>query len=69
MNPPRAIERLKAIPRPRSATEAPAAVSLLKANFRKSSSPFSLEVDFQAAPGFTILFGPSGAGKTTLPTA
>ncbi len=27
---------------------------------------FSLEVDFQAAPGFTILFGASGAGKTTL---
>ncbi|HXA65537.1 MAG TPA: ATP-binding cassette domain-containing protein, partial [Bryobacteraceae bacterium] len=23
-------------------------------------------VEFQAAPGFTILFGPSGAGKTTL---
>lgn len=27
---------------------------------------FALEVEFQAAPGFTILFGPSGAGKTTL---
>jgi molybdate transport system ATP-binding protein len=27
---------------------------------------FVLGVDFQAAPGFTILFGPSGAGKTTL---
>jgi molybdate transport system ATP-binding protein len=27
---------------------------------------FALEVDFHAAPGFTILFGPSGAGKTTL---
>ena len=25
-----------------------------------------MEVAFQAAPGFTILFGPSGAGKTTL---
>jgi molybdate transport system ATP-binding protein len=27
---------------------------------------FVLDVDFRAAPGFTILFGPSGAGKTTL---
>ena len=27
---------------------------------------FLLEVEFQAAPGFTILFGASGAGKTTL---
>jgi molybdate transport system ATP-binding protein len=27
---------------------------------------FFLDVAFEAAPGFTILFGPSGAGKTTL---
>ena len=27
---------------------------------------FSLDVEFSAAPGFTILFGSSGAGKTTL---
>jgi molybdate transport system ATP-binding protein len=27
---------------------------------------FRLDVEFTAAPGFTILFGPSGAGKTTL---
>ena len=27
---------------------------------------FELQVEFIAAPGFTILFGPSGAGKTTL---
>jgi len=43
---------------------------LLVAQFRKRfASPaqeFVLEVEFQAAPGFTILFGPSGAGKTTL---
>jgi molybdate transport system ATP-binding protein len=42
---------------------------LLAANFSKrfhsGSREFVLEVDFQAAPGFTILFGPSGAGKTT----
>src|SRR6266700_3213665 len=43
---------------------------LLEARFRKrfasQSQQFMLEVEFQAAPGFTILFGPSGAGKTTL---
>ncbi|MGA8238768.1 MAG: ATP-binding cassette domain-containing protein [Candidatus Sulfotelmatobacter sp.] len=42
----------------------------LSARIRKSFSaaerPFSLDVDFSAAPGFTILFGPSGSGKTTL---
>jgi len=27
---------------------------------------FALDVEFKAAPGFTILFGASGAGKTTL---
>ena len=41
--------------------------STLVARFRKQQSQqFFLEVDFQAAPGFTILFGPSGSGKTTL---
>jgi molybdate transport system ATP-binding protein len=41
--------------------------SLLDARLRKEqSSQFVLEVEFQAAPGFTILFGASGAGKTTL---
>ncbi len=42
---------------------------LLDARFRKRFAPaqgFVLEVDFQAVPGFTILFGPSGAGKTTV---
>jgi molybdate transport system ATP-binding protein len=42
----------------------------LAARFRtrlaSQAQEFILEVDFQAAPGFTILFGPSGAGKTTL---
>lgn len=42
-------------------------IPLLEARFRKRQSPqFVSEVEFQAAPGFTILFGPSGAGKTTL---
>jgi molybdate transport system ATP-binding protein len=41
----------------------------LRASLRKrlpsQGQAFVLEADFQAAPGFTILFGPSGAGKTT----
>jgi molybdate transport system ATP-binding protein len=43
--------------------------STLTASVRKSYSTergFSLEVDFVAASGFTVLFGSSGSGKTTL---
>lgn len=44
--------------------------SLLQAKLRKTQAAhnhaFVLDVEFEAAPGFTILFGPSGAGKTTL---
>ncbi|MFZ0806944.1 MAG: molybdenum ABC transporter ATP-binding protein [Candidatus Sulfotelmatobacter sp.] len=43
---------------------------MLQAAIRKKlAAPdheFLLDVDFEAAPGFTILFGASGAGKTTL---
>jgi molybdate transport system ATP-binding protein len=42
---------------------------LLDAQFRKRfaapAQQFVLEAAFEAPPGFTILFGPSGAGKTT----
>src|ERR1700680_4133446 len=42
----------------------------LQARFRKrllsAEHEFLLQVDFAAGPGFTILFGPSGAGKTPL---
>lgn len=31
---------------------------------RPDSAPFSLDIEFQAAAGVTVLFGPSGAGKT-----
>ncbi len=31
---------------------------------RPDSAPFSLEIEFKAAPGVTVLFGPSGSGKT-----
>ena len=34
--------------------------------FQLPEREFSLDVEFNAAPGFTILFGPSGSGKTTL---
>jgi molybdate transport system ATP-binding protein len=51
-------------------TEAKPASPTLTARIRKSfSSPeriFTLDVEFTAAPGFTILFGSSGSGKTTL---
>jgi molybdate transport system ATP-binding protein len=44
-------------------------VAILDAQFRKRfaapAQDFVLEAGFRAAPGFTILFGPSGAGKTT----
>jgi molybdate transport system ATP-binding protein len=30
----------------------------------RESAGFTLEVEFQAGPGITVLFGPSGAGKT-----
>jgi molybdate transport system ATP-binding protein len=43
---------------------------LLQAQFRKRfavpAQEFVLEAEFEAKPGFTILFGPSGAGKTTV---
>src|SRR2546430_851053 len=43
---------------------------LLEARLRRRTAAqareFVLDVDFRAGPGFTILFGPSGAGKTTV---
>src|SRR5262249_13990889 len=48
----------------------PKRVALLLANFEKQlrshHSDFLLDVDFEVPPGFTILFGASGAGKTTV---
>jgi molybdate transport system ATP-binding protein len=53
-----------------SGTEAVAAEAVLgvriRKRFREAQSSFELDVDFQAVPGITILFGPSGAGKTTI---
>jgi molybdate transport system ATP-binding protein len=44
----------------------PLLTARLSKRFAAPAQEFVLEVDFQAAHGFTILFGPSGAGKTTL---
>jgi molybdate transport system ATP-binding protein len=38
----------------------------IRKNFRTPERNFLLDVDFAAAPGFTIVFGASGSGKTTL---
>lgn len=38
----------------------------LQARFRRKLSDFVLDVEFRASAGFTILFGPSGGGKTTV---
>ncbi len=38
----------------------------IRKTFSSAERPFSLDVEFNAAPGFTILFGPSGSGKTTV---
>ena len=38
----------------------------LRKRFAATAQEFVLEAEFRAAPGFTILFGPSGAGKTTV---
>jgi molybdate transport system ATP-binding protein len=68
VNPSRATEANEAAAPPVSQAAGPTqTASPLDVHFHKQQSPqFSLEADFQAAPGFTILFGPSGAGKTTL---
>jgi len=38
----------------------------IRKTFPAAEREFSLEVEFAAAPGFTILFGASGSGKTTI---
>ena len=38
----------------------------LRKRLGRTSGGFSLDVEFNAAPGITILFGPSGAGKTSI---
>jgi molybdate transport system ATP-binding protein len=69
MNPPRSIESTKVAPhpsRPAERNDSHSFTAQLHKHLPSDAQDFLLEVDFQAAPGFTILFGPSGAGKTTL---
>jgi molybdate transport system ATP-binding protein len=55
------------MPMPAEAKPAnPALSARIRKTFPSTERQFSLDVDFNAAPGFTILFGASGAGKTTL---
>ncbi len=53
-----------------TAAEPKSANAALRAAIRKrfatAEREFKLDVEFDAAAGFTILFGPSGAGKTTV---
>ena len=44
----------------------PALSAGIRKRFASTEREFSLDVEFNAGPGFTILFGPSGVGKTTL---
>jgi molybdate transport system ATP-binding protein len=55
------------MPTPAEANPAnPTLKGSIRKTFPAADRGFSLEVDFSAAPGFTILFGASGSGKTTL---
>ena len=53
-------------PAERSEADGPRLQVSLRTRLPSEGYEFSLEAEFQAAPGITILFGPSGAGKTTL---
>jgi len=53
-------------PNAATASANPALTARIRKRFTSTEREFALDVDFNAAPGFTILFGPSGAGKTTL---
>ncbi|MGP0019793.1 MAG: molybdenum ABC transporter ATP-binding protein [Candidatus Sulfotelmatobacter sp.] len=70
MNESRAIDSADDVTTSSQPVQAEERSPLLDARVRKRfaapAQEFVLEVEFRAAPGFTILFGPSGAGKTTL---
>jgi molybdate transport system ATP-binding protein len=55
------------MPEPAGASPAnPILNARLRKSFLSAEREFSLDIDFNAAPGFNILFGASGSGKTTL---
>lgn len=49
-----------------AASKDPGLLVSVRKRFPGAERDFSLDVEFDAAPGFTILFGPSGSGKTTV---
>jgi len=60
---------VKTAPAPAAAPSSPAGCNLevrIQKRFSDSDDAFDLNVDFRLGPGFTILFGASGAGKTTV---
>ena len=42
---------------------------MLNVRLNHQQGAFTLDVDFQAPPGITVLFGRSGSGKTTIVNA
>jgi molybdate transport system ATP-binding protein len=54
------------MPTPAETPANPTLTAHIRKSFSSPESEFSLDVEFSAAPGFTILFGASGSGKTTL---
>jgi molybdate transport system ATP-binding protein len=54
------------MPIPAEAKPANTLTARIRKSFPTPEREFSLDVEFSAAPGFTILFGASGSGKTTL---
>src|SRR5437899_4841824 len=69
MNQPRTVAPVEVAHTPTAAQveePAPLLQALLRKRLPSNGHEFTLDVDLQAASGFTILFGPSGAGKTTL---
>ena len=52
--------------RPESKPQNPTLTARIRKSFTSPERDFSLDVEFSAAPGFTILFRRSGSGKTTL---
>ena len=69
-NPKANLGRTRAVaesftPEERGVSDATLRAKLCK-RFSSAGQEFGLDLDFAAAPGFTILFGPSGAGKTTV---
>jgi molybdate transport system ATP-binding protein len=60
------VRQVAAVPAPACPHNGVSLAARLRKRMAGQGHEFVLEVEFEAAPGFTILFGASGAGKTTL---